>query len=190
VAPFQNVIAATFLSARMPKEGRILDAGCGTGLFGVVFKAMRRLNAPTLIGCDIFAPYLKAIPKGIYDDLVCCDSAHLPFRNKAFSGVVAVEVIEHLDKIRGARALKEFERVSCCIIGLSTPKGYRIRSCEDGNPFQSHLSGWNVNEFRRLGFKVRFLPDMSSKLWIFVPFVLIYLTGSWAKTIICIKTIH
>jgi hypothetical protein len=93
------------------------------------------------IGCDIFAPYLKAIPNGIYDDLVCCDIAHLPFRDKAFSGAVAVEVIEHLDKIRGARALKEFERVSCRIIGLSTPKGYRIRSCEDGNPFQSHLSG-------------------------------------------------
>jgi SAM-dependent methyltransferase len=190
VAPFQNVIAAAFLSARMPKEGLILDAGCGTGLFGVVFKAMRRLNAPTLIGCDIFAPYLKAIPNGIYDDLVCCDIAHLPFRDKAFSGVVAVEVIEHLDKIRGARALKEFERVSCRIIGLSTPKGYQMRSCEDGNPCQSHLSGWNVNEFKRLGFKVRFLPDMSSKLWIFVPFVLTYLTGLWAKTIICFKKIH
>jgi hypothetical protein len=107
-----------------------------------------------------------------------------------FSGVVAVEVIEHLDKLKGARALKEFERVSCCVIGLSTPRGYHIRSDEDGNPFQTHLGGWNANEFRRLGFKVRFLPDMSSKLWVFVPFVLTYLTGLWAKTIICFKKIH
>jgi SAM-dependent methyltransferase len=190
VAPFQNVIAASFLSARMPIEGRVLDAGCGAGLFGVVFKGMRRLNAPTLIGCDVFAPYLEAIPNGVYDDLVCCDIAHLPFRDKVFSGVVAVEVIEHLDKLKGARALKEFERVSCCVIGLSTPRGYHIRSDEDGNPFQTHLGGWNANEFRRLGFKVRFLPDMSSKLWVFVPFVLTYLTGLWAKTIICFKKIH
>jgi nucleoside-diphosphate-sugar epimerase len=37
MAPFQNVIAASFLSARIPIEGRVLDAGYGTGLFGVVF---------------------------------------------------------------------------------------------------------------------------------------------------------
>jgi nucleoside-diphosphate-sugar epimerase len=55
MAPFQNVIAASFLSARIPIEGRVLDAGYGTGLFGVVFKGIRRLNAPTLIGCDIAA---------------------------------------------------------------------------------------------------------------------------------------
>jgi hypothetical protein len=65
------------------------------------FKGIRWLNAPTLIGCDIFAPYLEVIPNCVYDDLVCCDIAYLPFRDKVFSGVVAVEVIKHLDKIRG-----------------------------------------------------------------------------------------
>jgi ubiquinone/menaquinone biosynthesis C-methylase UbiE len=183
----QNVIAATFLSARMPKEGRILDAGCGTGLFGVVFKAMRRLNAPTLIGCDIFAPYLKAIPNGIYDDLVCCDIAHLPFRNKAFSGVVAVEVIEHLSKVNALQALKEFERVTREVIFLTTPVGYHKKTPADGNPYQTHLSGWSAGEFKKLGFKVRFLPDMSNKLWLFIPFALTYLTGIMAKTLVCFK---
>jgi predicted TPR repeat methyltransferase len=90
----------------MPVDGRVLDAGCGTGLFGVVFKDMRRLNAPTLIGCDVFAPYLEAMPNCVYDELVCCDIEHLPFRDKAFSGVVAVGVIEHLDKIKGGPSVE------------------------------------------------------------------------------------
>jgi ubiquinone/menaquinone biosynthesis C-methylase UbiE len=190
MAPFQNVIASSFLSARMPVEGRVLDAGCGTGLFGVVFKGMRRLNAPTLIGCDVFAPYLEAIPNGVYDDLVCCDIAHLPFRDKVFSGVASVEVIEHLNKVNALQALKEFERVTRDVIFLTTPVGYHMKTSADGNPHQTHLSGWNAGEFRKLGFKVRFLPDMSNKLWVFIPFALTYLTGIMAKTLICFKKIR
>jgi len=56
VAPMLNVMAAFFLSGRMPLEGRVLDAGCGTGLFGVVMRAMRRLSPPELVGCDVYAP--------------------------------------------------------------------------------------------------------------------------------------
>ena len=189
MAPIQNVMAAFFLSVRMPLEGRVLDAGCGTGLFGVVMRAMRRLGLPQLIGCDVFAPYLERVPRGIYDDLVCCDIAYLPFRERCFSCVAAVEVIEHLDKVRGFHALKEFERVSRGVIALSTPGGYQERRDEDGNPFQTHLSGWSANEFRRLGFKVRFLPNMGNRLWMFVPFALTYLTGIWAKTLISFKKI-
>ena len=59
----QNVMAAFFLLVRMPLEGRVLDAGCGTGLFGVIIKAMRKLS-PVLIGCDVLGPYLGVIPKG------------------------------------------------------------------------------------------------------------------------------
>jgi len=190
VAPIQNVMAAFFLSSRMPLGGWVLDAGCGTGLFGVVMKAMRRLSLPQLVGCDVFAPYLEAVPKDVYDDLVCCDIAYLPFRERCFSGVAAVEVIEHLDKVRGLHALKEFERVSRGNIVLTTPRGYQVKRGEDGNPFQTHLSGWGAAEFRRLGYKVRFLPDMGNRLWVFVPFVLTYLTGIWARTLICFKKIR
>ena len=189
VAPMQSVMAAFFLSGRMPLGGRVLDAGCGTGLFGVVMRAMRRLSSPELVGCDVCAPYLEAVPKGVYDHLVCCDIAFLPFRDRCFSGVAAVEVIEHLHKERGLQALKEFERVSRGIVALTTPRGYHVKGDEDGNPFQTHLSGWSAAEFRRLGFKVRFLPNMSNRLWVFVPFALSYLTGIFARTLICFKKI-
>ena len=189
-APMQNVMAAFFLSGRMPLEGPVLDAGCGTGLFGVVMRAMRRLSSPELVGCDVYAPYLEAVPKGVYDHLVCCDIAFLPFRDRCFSGVVAIEVIEHLHKERGLQALKEFERVvSRGIVALTTPRGYHVKGERDGNPFQAHLSGWSAAEFRRLGFKVRFLPNMSNRLWVFVPFALSYLTGIFARTLICFKKI-
>jgi ubiquinone/menaquinone biosynthesis C-methylase UbiE len=168
----------------------VLDAGCGTGPFGVVLKAMRRFNTPVLIGCDIFAPYLESIPKGVYDDLICCDIAYLPFRDKVFSGVASIEVIEHLNKMSALQALKEFERVTRSIIVLTTPKGYYMKTPADGNPYQTHLSGWNAGEFRKLGFKVRFLPDMSNKLWMFIPFALTYSTGIMAKTLICFKKIR
>ncbi len=190
MAPLQNVVAGFFIQARIPREGWVLDAGCGTGTFGVVLKAMRRLDTPELVGVDVFTHYLEVIPIGIYDHLICCDIAHLPFRDKVFSGVASIEVIEHLDKVKGLHALKEFERISRDVIVLTTPKGYQMKNTEDGNPFQTHLSGWNAGEFKRLGFKVRFLPDMSSKLWVFMPFALTYLTGIWARTLICFKKVR
>ena len=67
--------------------------------------------------------------------------------------------------------------------------GYHVKRDEDGNPFQTHLSGWNAVEFRRLGFKVRFLPNMGNRLWVLVPFALTYLTGIRAKTLMCFKKI-
>ena len=56
MASIQNVMAAFFLSARMPLGGRVLDAECD--MFGVVMRAMRRLE---LVGCDVFTPYLEAV---------------------------------------------------------------------------------------------------------------------------------
>ena len=100
---------------------------------------------------------------------------------------MAVEVIEHLSKVNALQALKEFERVTREAIFLTTPVGYHKKTPADGNPYQTHLSGWSAGEFKKLGFKVRFLPDMSNKLWLFIPFALTYLTGIMAKTLVCFK---
>ena len=88
------------------------------------------------------------------------------------------------------RALKEFERIYKGVIVLTTPCGYREIGERDGNPFQAHLSGWSAGEFRRLGYRIRFLLNMGSRLWVFIPFALTYLTGIWAKTLICFKKLR
>ncbi|HEX7976115.1 MAG TPA: class I SAM-dependent methyltransferase [Anaerolineales bacterium] len=71
--------------------------------------------------------------------------------------VIALDMIEHLEKADGLRLLREAERVARRQVAIFTPLGFYPQSCEspdgidrwgmDGAAWQAHRSGWLPEDF-------------------------------------------
>lgn len=98
------------LASRLPRAGRILEIGCGTGGL-LVAAAQRGLG---IEGVDIASRWLvvagaRLRAAGTPARLTPADGARLPWPDGTFSAVVADSVLEHLDD--PAAALREWARV-------------------------------------------------------------------------------
>ena len=76
------------------------------------------------------------------------------FPANSFECVVALDVIEHLPKEAGYTFLSDLERIARERVVLFTPNGFLAQAPYDDNPFQEHLSGWNVEELTAHGFEI------------------------------------
>lgn len=153
---FKNLIKKVYynklslLSRKLDSRSSILDVGCGySSSIRLVRKGSYR------VGLDFYKPYiLKSKKSLIHDDYVLGDAKALPFKPNSFDCGVAIEVLEHLPKHEGAKMIAEMERVARKII-LTTPNGFLpTYPGPDDNPHERHLSGWTVNELKKLGFQV------------------------------------
>src|SRR4051794_38444337 len=98
------------LAARLPRAGRILEIGCGTG--GLLVPVLR--SGRSIEGVDIAARWLvvarrRLADHGLTGSLVAASAERLPWDDGQFDAVVADSLIEHLDD--PARALHEWVRV-------------------------------------------------------------------------------
>jgi ubiquinone/menaquinone biosynthesis C-methylase UbiE len=100
---------ATMTMARSP-VGRILDAGCGTGLIGHAL-VEHGATAGQLLGVDAsHASLAIAADSGIYTDVSRVDlAAGLPFDDHSFGAVVCGGVLTYIPE--AAPVLREFVRV-------------------------------------------------------------------------------
>lgn len=143
---------------------KILDIGTGYGKWGFLVKKFfweisgNDEAIPMVGGIDIFLPHLLSLKKtSIYDFLINCNAARIPLKNNSFDTIIAVEILEHLNKNDGLTFIEETKRVAKKRVIISTPnfkcprdgmKGY------DGyNVYESHLSQWKVSELKSLGFR-------------------------------------
>ena len=88
---------------------RILDAGCGTGIFTLDYLA----RGASVVGLDISGPMLRLAVKkaaGYPFSAVCGDMLHLPFEDNSFDKVVSVTALEFIADAR--TALNELFRVA------------------------------------------------------------------------------
>ena len=143
------------ITSEIKNDTWVLDCACGRGKWG----SLIRINYPhgiNIIGCDIFLPYLDfcRVHK-MYDALVCCDVAELPFRAKIFGVSIGCEILEHLSKTKGRKFIEEMRRVTKAIIVISTPNVYRPQEAIHGNIYEVHRTLWSPKDLRELGFKVR-----------------------------------
>ena len=128
----------------------ILDCGCGER--SPIKDA--RLKSYT-VGVDLFKPALLESKKArIHDGYVLADINNLCFKPKSFSAVVALDFLEHLKKADGYCGIRNMESLATDSILIVTPNGFLSQSELGGNVFQVHLSGWTVEELKKLGFKV------------------------------------
>ncbi|MFA5364146.1 MAG: class I SAM-dependent methyltransferase [Candidatus Bathyarchaeia archaeon] len=145
----------------------ILDVGCGWGKWGSLIRTCwyrtTRGKGDTiprlLIGADLFRPSLKRVKSHkIYDDVVLCHAAFLPFREDIVDVVLAIEMLEHIAKTEGTKVLNELEQVSKETVIVSTPhlSPYRegTMSPEGFNPYDAHISKWSVKDFKAKDYSV------------------------------------
>lgn len=95
---------------RLPREGRILELGCGTG--GLLVAAAR--SGRSIVGVDVASRWLVVARRRLADrrlrvPLLAASAERLPWPDASFSAVVADSLLEHLDD--PAEVLRECLRV-------------------------------------------------------------------------------
>src|SRR6185312_15953022 len=91
------------LAALLPRSGKILEVGCGTG--GLLAAAAR--IGLDIEGTDIALRWLvvarrRLDDRGVSVPLVAASADRLPYADASFDAVVADSVLEHLDDPREA----------------------------------------------------------------------------------------
>ena len=133
----------------------VLDLGCSDGVL------MEKVNYDQkfeVTGVDLFKPdLLKAKKKNVYKKLIHADIRKLKL-NQSFDVVLSSQVIEHLTRKEGEKLIKRMERLAEKRVVIATTVGFLpynpIQGDESGNIFQEHKSGWKLEEFQKLGYRV------------------------------------
>lgn len=129
----------------------VLDVGCGSG--GPLIKCPK---PPRLVGLDGHAPTLEQLrAMGHYDELICAPLAAAAIEKKAFDVVVCLDVIEHFEKPEALALIFKMEGWARRKVVLATPNGFLPSGQFDDNPLQVHRCGFEPEELRALGYRVR-----------------------------------
>jgi len=134
IVNIQNVFFFKTLEKSLVGCTTVLDVGCGNNsAIGYIKKNF------TSEGIDIYEDALKlSKSKRLHDSYKKGDIKNLDkyYKNKSFDAVVAIDVIEHLNKNEALKMITKME------------------DAYDGNPYQIHKSGWNKHDLEKLGFKI------------------------------------
>ena len=137
----------------------VLDLGCGEGTF---MRDISKGENWEIVGVELFESSIKKANKsGVYKKVIKGDVVSLPrqvTQNK-YDVVFASQVLEHLKKEDGQKALKTWQTLAKKRLVISTPVGFiefePIERKRENNPLQKHLSGWKPEELSKLGFEAK-----------------------------------
>jgi ubiquinone/menaquinone biosynthesis C-methylase UbiE len=130
----------------------VLDVACGARSPLSEFK-----KTFYSVGIDIFKPSIERSKKAkLHDDYRVGNVLNLGkyFKKKSFDAVVALDIIEHLEKKDGLRLLEQMEKIAKKKVIILTPYGFTQQHPYEENPYQIHKSGWYPKEFIKKGYKV------------------------------------
>lgn len=130
----------------------VLDVGCGRN--SPLAKIKKNFYS---FGIDVFEPSIKESKKTKIHDKYKVGNIlklNLLFKPKSFDVVMALDVVEHFKKKEGLQLIKDIENIAKKKVIIFTPFGFTQQHPYDGNPFQSHKSGWNISELEEMGYKV------------------------------------
>ena len=146
------------------------------------------------IGADIDLRNLVHCKRRMtYDEVILCDARRLPFRTRSVDCMFCVELIEHLPKSDGMTFLEDAERIARKQVIVTTPVGY-VEAHGSRSSLLQHVSGWQPEEFRDRGYKVRgmigpiSLP-MHAAYWISHILCPTYFSPDLSHEMICVKRI-
>ena len=138
---------------------RLLDAGCGTGLF--LHELEDRLQPCSAVGCDAS---LDGLRRAKHRGLVRLTAARLdalPYRDECPDAITCFDVLQHLRLDEARRAVQEFRRVlksgGVLVVRAAARRGWGKKRHQDSGDYQQ----WEPAKLRRLleecGFQVVFL---------------------------------
>lgn len=142
----------SLLARELQSMRSVLDVGCGAR--SPIRKIPKTFYS---VGADVFAESIKQSNKQhIHDAYIHCDvmKLHQKVRRKSFDAVIALDLIEHLTKKEGEKLLVAMEAIARKKVIVMTPNGFFKQEPYEGNTYQIHKSGWNVEDFRSRGFAV------------------------------------
>lgn len=130
-------VIKSLLQKEIPKNTKtVLDQGCGTGEYSLLFKGK-------YTGIDNYGKNIEHAKKTYKEKFVLGDATDMPFRDCAFDVVFAVGLHHHLDDVDAKEAINEAMRVlkrsgKLIIIDallpsfLLNPLGYILRKVDMG----------------------------------------------------------
>lgn len=130
----------------------LLDVGCGMESPIKHFK--NRINA---VGVDAFLPSIeRSKAQNIHNEYFNIGVLELDkhFEDNSFDCVLASDLIEHLHKEDGFKLLELAENIAKKRVVIFTPNGFLKQGEYDNNPWQVHLSGWEIDEMEARGYKI------------------------------------
>ena len=133
----------------------VLDIGCGVG------ETLKEFCCPIKIGVDAHRPYLEQTKHGEEYIRLNFRAERLCelFLPKSLESVTLIDVIEHFEKRVAWDVLRQAEEIATKKVIVFTPRGFFKQLDVDhyglgGESFQRHRSGWEVEDFQKLGYNI------------------------------------
>jgi len=128
----------------------VLDLGCGGEPYLGECDGVEKI-----IGVDACLESCRVARQADkYEVVVQAVLPDIPFRPQVVDAVTMLQVVEHLTKEAAGRLIERAEEIAKRKVIITTPNGFVTQDGHGGNSFQTHLSGWTVEEFEIRGYKV------------------------------------
>ena len=136
------------LSGVLKNSDSVLDVG--SGVSSPLTKIKKTFYAE---GIDLKLPKRKL---KTYDKYKKGDITKLKkfYKKNSFDTAIALDVIEHLTKKHGHELLKNMENIAKKYVIVVTPNGFLKQEGTKENPYQKHISGWSINDFKKQKYAV------------------------------------
>ena len=138
------------------KDGEIisiLDVACGLSLKSKFIPAQIR------VGVDIYEKYFDHIEADVPYVVMKYDVRKLDeiFLPKSFDIVLALDIIEHIEKDEAQSMIKQCEKIARKAVILETPNGLVEQNLDitghGGHEFQTHRCFWTDKELQGMGYQ-------------------------------------
>ena len=144
---------------------RILDVGCGSGKYGVLYREYLELQQSdedsdfqnpiagehhiTIDGIEGHAPYIGSLHHLVYDHIFQEDILDFVKRDFEYDLIFMGDVLEHIDKGVAETTLlpRLVERATMGVL-ISVPAHVREQDAVFGNEYERHRSSWKPRDFR------------------------------------------
>ncbi len=129
----------------------VLDLGCGPKSPIGECRWLRRS-----VGVEAYEPYIELSKKrGIHSEYIQGDITRLEFEPGSFDAVTLIDVIEHMEEEEALKVIRKAEIWAKKKVLISSPNGFVEQMALDGNKLQEHLSGWDYDKMKSMGFSIK-----------------------------------
>lgn len=138
----------------MRPDWTVLDLGCGKNppILDIV-RPLRYLGVDAHRESIDYATENSRRKEFVNCEFTCARLEDVVVDPNSFDVVLMIDVIEHLDKRLGTELLLKAMNCAKHALYVTTPNGFLKQDPYDSNDYQQHLSGWTVQDFRKLGFE-------------------------------------